>query len=410
MEKNSSLNRQSEDLFSCIEYDVIKYMAERTKGDDDMQIARIDVFPLLLPMSQSFMISNGAVGEASQGAPHVYVRITADNGVCGWGEARPSPRWSYETLQTVTSTISRYLRPALIGLEAKDWRTIQRVMNRDIRPGLGSGQPIAKAAIDMALHDLVGAAEGRNLAELWYSAPIPGLKLSYLISTASPEEAARKAAYAAANGYEAVDVKIGLDPKRDLEIVEAVKSEAPGLYFRVDANQAYNLPQAVKLAKQMERIGVDVFEQPLPANQLHGHAELRRKTALPIALDESVWTPGDLMQAIRTEACDTVVIKVTKMGGLAGAKRCGEMARDAGLDLLGGGLTESRLGLTASGWLFQYLEIAYPADLNGPMFLSDDPVETGPDIKEGKVQLPEGPGIGCVISMQKIEQYAARDD
>ncbi|WP_259391792.1 enolase C-terminal domain-like protein [Paenibacillus thiaminolyticus] len=100
------------------------------------------------------------------------------------------------------------------------------------------------------------------------------------------------------------------------------------------------------------------------------------------------------MQAIQTKACDIAVIKVAKIGGLSGAKRCGEMARDAGLELLGGGLTESRLGLTASGWLFQYLDIAYPADLNGPMFLSDDPVETGPVIKEGEIQLPMTPGIG----------------
>ncbi|CAH8242879.1 hypothetical protein WJ0W_000088 [Paenibacillus melissococcoides] len=190
VEKNSSLNRRIEDLFSCIEYDVIKDMAERIKGDD-MKIARMDVFPPRLPMSQSFTISNGAVGEAGLGAPHVYVRMTVDDGVSGWGEARPSLRWSYETLQTVTSTIDRYLRPALIGLEARDWKTIHRVMNRKIRPGPGSGQPIAKAAIDMALHDLIGAAEQRNLAELWYSAPNPELKLSYLISTASPEEADR---------------------------------------------------------------------------------------------------------------------------------------------------------------------------------------------------------------------------
>ncbi|WP_374016475.1 enolase C-terminal domain-like protein [Paenibacillus thiaminolyticus] len=230
---------------------------------------------------------------------------------------------SYETSQTVTCTNAHYLRQALIGLEVKDWKTIHQVMNRDIRPGLGSGPPIAKAAIDMALHDLIGATEQRNLAELWYSAPDPGLKLSSLVSTASPEEAAHKVAYAAENGYEAVDVKIGLDPERDLAIVEAVKSEAPGLHLQVDTNQAYNLPQAVKLAKQMERIGVDVFEEPLAANQLHGHAELRRKTALPIALDESAWTPGDLMQAIRTEACDIVVIKVTKIGGLSRANRCG---------------------------------------------------------------------------------------
>ncbi|GIQ66321.1 mandelate racemase [Paenibacillus cisolokensis] len=370
-----------------------------------MRITDVELFPLKLPMKQHFTISNGRVGDASGGAPHVYVRITADNGAFGWGEARPSHRWSYETLETVSSTIKDYLRPLLLGMEATDLRSIHAAMNREIRAGLGSGQPIAKAAIDTALHDLIGNAFGMPLAQMWHGSPAAGIKLSYLISTASPEEAAAKAAYARENGYEGVDVKIGLDPQQDIAILEAVKAAAPDLFFRVDANQAYNLPQAVALAKQMERIGVDVFEQPLPANNLHGHAELRKKTTIPIALDESIWTPGDVMQAIRLEACDTIVVKLTKMGGLSGAKLCGEIAREAGFELLGGGLTESTLGLTASAHLFRYLGIKRPVDLNGPIFLADDPVEAGPVITEGDVELPQGAGIGCTISMDKIEKF-----
>lgn len=372
-----------------------------------MKIVNVEVFPLILPMSQSFKISSGSVGDQREGAPHVYVKITSDTGVYGWGEARPSHRWSYETMETVTSTISRYLRPALLGRNAYDWASIRRQMDREIKPALGGGQPIAKAAIDTALHDLIGMAEGKRLPELWYAAGGAELQLSYLISTSEPEEAAKKAAYAKAHGYQGVDVKIGLNPRLNLEILRAVKSEAPDLFFRVDANQACNLSQALTLSRQMERIGVDVFEQPLPAHDLHGHAELRRKSGIPIALDESIWTPGDLMQAIRMEACDTVVIKLTKMGGLSGARRCGELAREAGLDLLGGGLTESRLGLSASGHLFNYLNIAYPSDLNGPLFLKDDPVENGPTIEEGRVTLPLSPGIGCTVSLDKLQQYAA---
>ena len=374
-----------------------------------MKIVDVDVFPLTLPMSQSFATSNGSVGDSSQGAPHVYVRVTADTGTCGWGEARPSHRWSYETIETVTTTIKGYLRPALLGLDANDWKTISRVMNREIKSGIGSGQPIAKAAVDMALHDLIGMSEGKTLPELWHAPNAQTtLKLSYLISSDCPEDAAKKAAYARDNGYTGVDVKIGINSKLDLEILKAVKFEAPGLFFRVDANQAYNLSKAIVLAKKMEQIGIDVLEQPLPANQLYGHAELRRKTGIPIALDESIWTAGDLMQVLRAEACDSVVIKVTKMGGLRGAKICGEIAREAGLDLLGGGLTESRLGLTASGHLFNYLDIDYPSDLNGPMFLMDDPVEDGPVIQQSNVELPAAKGIGCIISMQKLKKYAAR--
>lgn len=373
-----------------------------------MKICDINVFPVRLPMKQSFSTSGGLVGNADAGAPHVYVRMRTDCGAEGWGEARPSHRWSYETLETVTGTIEIYLKPLLLGKEANDLHGIHALMNREIKAGLGSGQPIAKAAVDMALHDLIGRAAGASLAKLWLSSASQSAQLSYLISTANPDEAAAKAANAFKLGYKGIDVKLGIDPASDIDILEAVKGEAPGLFIRADANQAYTLPRAVQVAKQMERIGIDIFEQPLRANQLLGHAELRRKTSIPIALDESIWTAGDVLEAIRQEACDAIVIKLTKMGGLLSAKLCGEIAREAGLELLGGGLTESGLGLSASAHMFNYLQIASPYDLNGPLFLQDDPVDAGPAVDEGHVYLPDRPGIGCSLSMDKIMKYSTQ--
>ncbi|KIL36537.1 mandelate racemase [Cohnella kolymensis] len=370
-----------------------------------MNISRIDVYPLMLPMKQSIAISGGTVGDSQAGAPHVYVKITSDDGFEGWGEARPSHRWSYETLESVISTVRNYFKPALIGMCSGDIHAVQRVMDRQIAGSVHPGQPIAKAAVDMALHDLIGQREGKRLPELWMASFRNTIKLSYLISTSDPAEAAAKARTAVEEGFEGIDVKIGLEPSMDLLVLEAVKHEAPNLFFRVDANQAYDLNSAVKLARQMERLGVDVFEQPLHAGDLFGHAQLRRKTALPIALDESIWTARDVVQAVRAEACDTVVIKLTKMGGLQGAKQAGETALAAGLSLLGGGLTESGLALTASSHLFNYLVIKPPVDLNGPMFLSDDPLEVGPLLKHGTVTLPEGYGIGCTVSEEKLNSY-----
>ncbi|WP_407271851.1 mandelate racemase/muconate lactonizing enzyme family protein [Radiobacillus sp. PE A8.2] len=373
-----------------------------------MKISQIEVFPLNLPMKQNFSISSGSVGSQQEGAPHVYVKITSDSGFEGWGECRPSHRWSYETQESVVTTINHYIKPVLLGENPEDLEAISLKMNKQIASGIAHGQPIAKAAIDMALHDLIGKHTGRRLSDLWFGTFKNEIELSYLISTNDPEEAYKKAEYAKNNGYLGVDVKVGLDPKKDIKIVEAVKEAAPELFFRVDANQAYNFPQAVRLASAMENIGVDVFEQPLSAGDLVGHAGLRRKTSIPIALDESVWTPENMTQALRLEACDIVVIKVTKMGGLRKAKLCGEIAKAANVGLLGGGLTESSLALTASAHLFNYLDIKTPVDLNGPIFLADDPVEYGPKINDGTVELPDGYGIGCSISMDKINSFQVK--
>lgn len=371
-----------------------------------MKISSIEVYPLSLPMKQNFQIARGSVGDQQEGAPHVYVKITSDSGEVGWGEARPSHRWSYETLESVVTTLNRYLKAVLIGKNAEDLQAVHKEMDAQIAPGFGIGQPIAKAAIDMALHDLIGKHNKQPLSVLWGGSPDNQIKLSYLISTSHPEVAFRKADQAKKEGYRGVDVKIGLDPKRDSAILDAVKEAAPGLFFRVDANQAYNLPQAIQLAKTMEHLAVDVFEQPLPAEDLKGHAALRRKVNVPIALDESIWTASQLIQAIRMEACDVAVIKVTKMGGLRKAKLCGEIARETNVGLLGGGLTESSLGLTASAHLFNYLEIKTPVDLNGPFFLADDPVEHRPEIQNGNVRLPDGNGIGCLIHPDKLKDFA----
>lgn len=370
-----------------------------------IRIIQIDVFPLRFPMKQTFRISGGTVGAPSQGAPHVYVRITGDNGITGWGEARPSPRWSYETPETVTAVINHYWKPVLLGQRADDLPHLHRLMGKETAGSQHPGHPIARAAVDTALHDLIARSRQVSLPGLWQSAPSGSLELSYLISTDDPAVAAERARTAKAEGFRGVDVKIGLNPDRDVEILEAVKAEAPGLFFRVDANQAYTLDQALKAARQMGRIGVDVFEQPLPAAQLKAHAELRRKSPVPIALDESIWSPAGLLEAVRSEACDYAVIKLTKLGGLTGAKLCGEIARECGLGLLGGGLTESKLGFTASAHLFRYLEIGPPVDLNGPFFLQDDAVEGGWPLQGGAVGLNDLPGIGCSVDLSKLELY-----
>lgn len=371
-----------------------------------MYIKAIDVFPLNLPMKQNFSISGGQVGNKTAGAPHVYVRIRTESGIEGWGEARPSHRWSYETIETVVSTIRNYFAESLANVNIFQVDKIHRVMDQQISAGITRGQPIAKSAIDMAIMDVIGKLNKQSLSDIWLTERHEKIALSYLISAKTVDEAVEKAKIARNEGYKGVDVKIGINPEKDIAILTAIKEIVPDLYFRVDANQAYRLKEAMYLAKALEEIGVDVFEQPLAAGDLMGHAKLREFTTIPIALDESIWTPEDVVRAIQFNSCDVIVIKTTKMGGLTGAKQCGEIAKAAGLGMLGGGLTESSLCLYASGHLFNALGINMPVDLNGPFFLQDDPSKVKAKIKDGKVILPKGHGIGWEVNKDKLEEYS----
>lgn len=370
------------------------------------RIAEIRVFPLKLPFLTEFKISRGSVGGPAAGAPHVYIRITSESGVVGWGEARPSPRWSYETLESVVTTIRNYLGPAVLGMDAADLQAIHAAMDREIAPGITVGQPVAKSGIDMALHELVTRHSGIPLYKYWPESLHSAVRLSYLVSMSSPAEAEDVTANAVAEGYDGFKVKIGTDPSLDIEILRAVKSVAGDRFLWADANQAYTVDAAVDLSRRMSSVGVDILEQPVAAHDFLGLAELVQESAVPIAVDESVFSVGDLDQLIRLKALDSLVIKVSKMAGLHGARKCVERALDAGIGLLGSGLTETRLGLAASAHLYSAYGFKYPVDLNGPQFLADDPVAGGVVVERGMVRVSDSPGIGVEIDERKLEKYA----
>jgi muconate cycloisomerase len=372
-----------------------------------MRLASLEVYPLRFPLQEELRIARGSVANPAVGAPHVYVRVVGENGIEGWGEARPSHRWSYETEESVVTTIRNYLGPALAEADLFDLDGVQRRMDREIAPGISTGAPIAKCGIDIAIHDLLARSVGLPLQAFLGAAREHELALSYLISVGSPEEAAARAQQAWASGYRGFKVKIGMEPSHDLEILRAVRQAAPEGYLWADANQAYDVATATRLARGMEALGADVLEQPVPANDWTGLARLARDTAVPIAVDESVYAPMDLIQLIKLEAIDVLVLKLSKMGGLTRARLCMQIAREAGLGLLGSGLTESRLGLTAAAHLFAAYGGCAFADLNGPQFLADDAVAEGPEMAPGVVRLPTTPGIGVRIDPEKLQGYAA---
>ena len=370
-----------------------------------MKIGKIDVIPTRLPFKSDFKIARGSVGNPDVGAPHVFVRIEAENGVVGWGEARPSHRWSYETEESVVSTIRDYLAPVLIGKAIADFDGIHHVMDVEIAPGMTHGQPIAKCAVDMALHDLHARLCGINVQELFGSCKRADVKLTWIVSDQTPEGAARMASEAVSKGYGGVKVKIGFSPERDAEILGAVKETAPDAYLWADANQAYRVADARRVIRSASDLGVDLMEQPLPANDLDGHRRLVGYSDVPIALDESVWSPGDLVNAIRAEAIDALVVKLSKMAGLNRARRCIEMAQSAGISVIGSGLTESPLGFTASVQLYSAYGIEY-ADLNGPgQFLGGGPAWEAIKIERGVVCPPLGPGIGIEMDERDIRSF-----
>lgn len=372
-------------------------------------IRSIDVIPLLLPVGAPLTLSRGIAADPSAGAPHVLVRISDREGVVGWGEARPSPRWSYETQETVVTTIRRYLAPALLGQDESGIARLHEVMEATIAPGVQIGQPIAKSAVDMALHDLLGKKRGLSLGALLgrgEGGPVP---LSWVVSAHSIEEAVRLVREGVSKGYHGFKVKTGIVPGADLELMQEVMRVCGGKPVWVDANQGWDYITAVRYARAFAPLGVAVIEQPLAASDITGYADLVRRSDVPIVLDESIYTPRDLIQHIRLGAVNGLVLKLCRVGGIFWARQMAEMALAADLLLLGSGLTEGRIGLQAGADLFSAFGMVMPADLNGPQFLRDDMV-AGPLEFPGRIVPVSGrPGIGVEPDPDKVERYRLRE-
>jgi L-alanine-DL-glutamate epimerase-like enolase superfamily enzyme len=371
------------------------------------RITAIEVFAVRYPMAGRFKFFEGPDGSPA-GRPAVLVRITDDGGRQGWGESVPIPKWSDETLETAATTIARYLAPELIGRDAADIDGVHRVMDRAIAPAFSTGQPIAKAGIDMALHDLAARRAGMPLARLWERTPIEGLTLSWTVSPAKLEEIEPLVAAGRARGYEHFNVKIGTTPDFDVELCRRVRALAPRTFLWADANCGYDVETATKVVPRLADAGVDVLEAPLRPNQIRGYQALRRQRALPILMDEGIVSPVELAEFIHLGMLDGVAMKPSRCGGLVPARRQIELLLDAGFMWLGSGLTDPDVSLAATLALNTAYGQQRPCALNGPQFLAHSVIERPFVPVAGRLAAPAAPGLGVTVVESKVRAILDR--
>ena len=360
-----------------------------------MIVETMEIHQASLRFKQGFEISRGKIGGVGMLAPHVLVRLGEGDGGHGWGESRSSHLWSYETNETVVSTLEGYLRPCIIGHDPEDLEGLHQRMDSVIAPGVTRGQPIAKSSLDIACHDMICREGDVSLSSYLGGGNRPEVELSYLVSAPTGEEALEMTRTALREGYRGFKIKIGKGLERDMEVISACREAARNNFLWADANQAYSYEDALKLARDAAKVDLQVLEQPLISTDRRGLVRLSEASPVGIAIDESVFTPQDLDDFISWGFRGSVVIKVAKSGGLLPARRMMELAQESGLDLLGSGLTESMIGFSASLQLFHALGVAHPVDLNGPQFIEDH-ISRGPVVDRGRATV-RGPGLGVQV-------------
>jgi len=356
-----------------------------------VKIEQVETFPVSIPLKEPFETSFGRFTRRET----LLVRVRAE-GEESYSECPIfGPFYSYETPVTARHAIRDYIAPAIEGKDLKDADDFHRAV-RLIR-----GHPMAKAAVEMALWDLWAREAEKPLFRLLGGAEprVPaGISLGVM---GSMSELLERVQQALEEGYHKVKIKIR--PGWCVDVVEAVRERFPDIPLMVDANAGFDLEAKSEL-KALDRYELMMIEQPLPVDDLLGHAELQRSVKTPICLDESIHSPDEARTASRLGCARIVNIKPPRVGGLGPALQVYKACRQEGLGTWVGSMVETDLGrayllafatlghefvpdLTPTG---TYLEVGL---INPPIVMDRD----------GFLNIPMRPGIGFEVDVSAIK-------
>ena len=375
-------------------------------GATTAKVERVELFAVRYPTVGYFKFFEGPGGNYGRAA--VIVKITAGDGTVGWGQSVPIASWSYETLDTSLTVMRDFLAPALVGLDPLDVAAAHRAMDRVLAPSFTTGMPIARAGLDLALHDLAGKLTGKSLAAMWGLPEGGKLTLSWTVNVRTLDQVESVIEAGRKRGYRHFNIKVAPDPKFDVQLARSVRRLAPDGFLWADANGGYDTATALATAPKLADAGVDVLESPLRPNRISGYRALKKQGALPILMDEGVVSPVELAEFIRLEMLDGMAMKASRCGGLMSNKRQIEIVEEAGLIWLGSGLADPDISLAANLCLYGAFGLKKPAALNGPQFIGADVLAKPLVIGDGTAEVPTGPGLGIEVDEEKVRDLFER--
>ena len=363
-----------------------------------MRIDRLELRLCRLPLVSFFETSFGR----SYDRTFVLAKLQGD-GHEGWGEgvAEANPFYSSETTETVWHIVTQFLAPRVVGREFDDPREVFDAL-RAVR-----GHHMAKATIEMAAWDLAA-----RIAQQPLSALLGGTRdrIASGVSIGiqdSLDDLHEKIARELAAGYQRIKIKI--KPGWDLVAVEMVRREFGNIPLMVDANAAYTLADADHLA-ELDRHNLMMIEQPLDYDDVSDHVELQRRIRTPICLDESIHTVRIARDAIASGACQIINIKPGRVGGHRESIRLHDLCAAHNIPVWHGGMLESGIGRAHNIHLASLPNFTLPGDIAASKrYYSPDLIEPAIEVAaDGTIGVPDGPGIGVAIALDRVEAATLR--
>ena len=353
-----------------------------------MKITNLEVWPVHMKLTQPYSIAYQTVDATT----NVFLRIETNTGICGYGCAAPDEHITGETANSVLRVLEDVVTPCVKGSDPL--RTVM-ILER-LKPRM-EFQPSARAAVDMALYDLLGKASNLPLWKL-LGGFRDRIRTSITIGIVPVKETVERALEFVVKGFKSLKLKGGLDVDTDIERVLKVREAVGGkIELRFDANQGFTVEESLKFVDQTRKADLDLIEQPTPKGQPDLLGRLTSVVPIRVMADESLVTLRDAFRIARQGLADMVNVKLMKVGGIAEALQINAVARSAGLEVMVGCMDESALAIAAG----LHFALAQPnviyADLDGHLALVNDPSDGAVILRSGTLFPMNNPGLGFVL-------------
>ncbi len=354
-----------------------------------MKISRIEVGEVSIPLVTPFKTALRTVDAVND----LVVRITADDGRTGFGEAPPTAVITGDTKGSIRCAIEEFIAPSIMGMEIENLDGIMERLHGCILKNTS-----AKAAVDMAVYDLYAQSCRKPLYEV-LGGRRAEIETDLTISVNPIEEMVADSEKAVKEGFRILKIKVGKEGLADVARIEAIRrAVGPAVRLRVDANQGWGAKEAVRIIRAMEdrALDIELVEQPVKAHDFAGMQYVAAHVATPILADESVFSTQDAIRLIQGRAADLINIKLMKAGGIHEALKICAVAESFGVECMIGCMLESKIAVSAAAHLAAARGIITRADLDGPSLCRTDPYEGGPVYDGPWIRMNRTPGLGIV--------------
>lgn len=364
-----------------------------------MRIAEIATFVARIPYKRfetSALINRGGITD-------VIVKVTADNGLVGWGECTRAA-----DIAGIESAV-RAMTPLAIGRDPWD----REALHRDLAVhAIWTYQPMtgnfAFAGIDMALWDLCGKACGQPIYRLLGGALREEVDYFYYMEWAPPAEIERQAAEGVARGYTTYYLKVGIDEKREEAMLAALRSAiGPDRLIRIDANQSWTMPQAVRLLTRWHtRFDLNFAEAPIRIDPVEGMLDLARRVEVPLCVNEGLWREAEMYRMIKSRCGDYLCFSPYWVGSISRFHALAQTSDFEGWQICKHTHGEFGLAAAASQHLLLAAANVCPGNQQTAQILGDDilterlPIADGP--RWGRL---DRPGLGVDVDQDKLRKY-----